>query len=138
MRLTEIYNWFKAWEKEICQSETVSKRYKSLITMETREDLDFMFHGIMSLFRKCIEEIHTEVVPARLNSDIIENIFCQQRALYHGATTNPTYNSYRTGINSVILGETVISRKSNSGGQGAMPYKVEVPSKKIRFYIILL
>ena len=44
--------------------------------METREDLDFMFHG-MSLFRKCIEYIHTEVVPARLNRDIIENIFCQ-------------------------------------------------------------
>ena len=95
--------------------------------METREVLDFMFHGIMSLFRKCIE-----VVPARLNSDIIENIFCQQRALYHGATTNPTYNSYRTGINSVIIGETVISRKSNSGGQGAVPYRVEVSSKKVR------
>jgi len=31
----------------------------------------------------------------------------------------------------VILGETVISRKSYSGGQGAVPYKVEVPSKKI-------
>jgi hypothetical protein len=62
--------------------------------METREDLDFMFHGIMSLYRKCIEEIHTEVVPARLNSDIIENIFCQQRVLYHGATTNPTYNYF--------------------------------------------
>jgi len=76
LRLTEIYNWFKAWEKEICQNETVSKRYMSLITMETREDLDFMFHG-MSLFRKCIEYIHTEVVPARLNRDIIENIFCQ-------------------------------------------------------------
>jgi hypothetical protein len=46
----------------------------------------------------------------------IENIFCQQRYLYHGPTTNPTYNSYRTGINSVILEQFVISRRSNAGG----------------------
>jgi hypothetical protein len=32
----------------------------------------------------------------------------------------------------VIIGETVISRKSNSGGQGAVPYRVEVSSKKVR------
>jgi hypothetical protein len=91
------------------------------LTMETREDLDFMYHGIIFLISFCIEELHTEIVPARLNSDIIENIFCQQRSLYHGPTTNPTYNSYRTGINSVILGQSVISRKSNAGGNGAKP-----------------
>jgi len=130
-KLTLCYNWFKSWEKQICQSETVSKRYKTLMTMETREDLDFMYYGFMSLTKMCIEEIHTEIVPARLNSDIIENVFCQQRGLYHGATTHPTYNSYRTGINSVILGEALISRKCNSGGAGAKPFVAEVPQKKL-------
>lgn len=79
--LKESYNWFKAWEEEVCQSDTSVKRYKSLITMETREDLDFMYFSVMSLIKLCIEEIHTEIVPARLNSDIIENIFCQQISL---------------------------------------------------------
>lgn len=130
--LKESYNWFKAWEKEVCQSDTSAKRYKSLITMETREDLDFMYFGVMSLIKLCIEEIHTEIVPARLNSDIIENIFCQQRSLYHGPTTNPTYNSYRTGINSVIIGETVVSKKSNSGRHSASPFVAEIPPKKLR------
>lgn len=130
--LKESYNWFKAWEEEVCQSNTSVKRYKSLITMETREDLDFMYFGVMSLIKLCIEEIHTEIVPARLNSDIIENIFCQQRSLYHGPTTNPTYNSYRTGINSVIIGETVVSKKSNSGRHSASPFVAEIPPKKLR------
>lgn len=132
IKLRISYNWFKSWENEVCQNETASKRYKSLLTMETREDLDFMYHGIMSLISFCIEELHAEIVPARLNSDIIENIFCQQRSLYHGPTTNPTYNSYRTGINSVVLGQSVISRKSNAGGNGAKPFCAEIPAKKLR------
>jgi len=100
--------------------------------METREDLDFMFYGVMSFIQFSVEEIHTEIVPGRLNSDIIENIFCQQRSLYHGPTTNPTYNSYRTGINSVILGQSLVSRKSNSGGSCAKPFVAEAPQKKLR------
>jgi hypothetical protein len=95
----QFYNYYK--------SDFVGKRYKDLITMETREDLDFMFYGIMSLTEYAINEIHTEVVPSRLNSDIIENIFCQQRSIYHGPTTNPTYNRYRTGTNSVYRFPTV-------------------------------
>ena len=131
-KLKEAYNWFKAWEKQVCQNDTVGKRYKDLITMETREDLDFMFYGIMSLTEYAINEIHIEVVPSRLNSDIIENIFCQQRSIYHGPTTNPTYNSYRTGINSVILGQTVVSKKCNASGNRAEPYAAKRPTKKLR------
>ena len=41
------------------------------LTMETREDLDFMYHGIMPIISFCIEELCTEIVPAGLNSDII-------------------------------------------------------------------
>lgn len=100
--------------------------------METREDLDFMFHGVMSLIKLCTETLHAEIVPSRLNSDIIENVFCQQRSLYHGATTNPTYNSYRTGINSVLLGQALVSKKCNSGGISANPFDAEIPSKKLR------
>ena len=129
-QLTQAYNWFKSWEKEVIQSDVANKRYKSLITLETREDLDFMYHGFTSVCKICIDEIGQEVVPSRLNSDIIENVFCQQRSLYHGPTTNPTYNSYRTGTNSVILGEATVSRKSNAGGKRAKPFAFGLPTKK--------
>lgn len=118
--------------KTSLSNETVGKRYKDLITMEIREDLHFMFYGIMSLTEYAINEIHTEVVPSRLNSDIIENIFCQQRSIYHGPTTNSTYNSYRTGTNSVILGQTVVSKKCNASGNRAESYAAKRPTKKLR------
>lgn len=34
------------------------------------------------------------IIPCRLNIDVIENIFCQQRTLHNGANTNPTYLGY--------------------------------------------
>jgi hypothetical protein len=48
------------------------------------------------------------------NSDIIENVFCQQRELYNGNNTNPTYLNYCRTMNTVILGQTTISRRSNA------------------------
>lgn len=128
--LSECFNWFKAWEKQQISDDDKNKRYKSLMTMETREDLDFMYYGFMSLVEMCINEIKTEVVPSRINSDIIENIFCQQRSLYHGATTNPNYNEYRTGVNSIILGQTTTSKKANACQQTAKPLALGLPPKK--------
>ena len=84
--------------------------------METREDIDSMYIGFMSLVKYCVHTLKIEVVPCKTNSDIIENMFCQKRSLYNGANTNPNYNQYRTGIYSIILGRSTISRKSNSGG----------------------
>jgi hypothetical protein len=43
-KLKEAYNWFKAWEKQVCQNDTVGKRYKDLITMETLNDFSFVGH----------------------------------------------------------------------------------------------
>ena len=114
----ESYDWFKGWEKQNSGEQNVHKRHKSLLTMETRENLDYLFHGFMSLVEICINQLKFDLVPSRINSDIIENIFCQQRSLYHGANSNPNYNEYRTAINSIVLGQTTTSRKSNAGGNG--------------------
>ena len=43
-------------------------------------------------------------------------MLCQQRTLHNGANTNPTYLGYCNTVNSVILGQASISRKSNVGG----------------------
>ena len=91
--------------------------------METGEDIDFTYYGFMSLVKKTLFELKIEIVPSRINRDIIENIFCQQRALYHGA--NPNYNEYRTGI----LCQTTTSTKSNAGKQSAKPFALSLPPK---------
>lgn len=30
------------------------------------------------------------MIPSRVNSDVVENMICQQRTLHNGANTNPT------------------------------------------------
>lgn len=47
-------------------------------------------------------------IVSRVNSDVIEIRFCQQRTLHNGANT----------VNSVILGHTSVFRSSNAGGGG--------------------
>ena len=38
--------------------------------------------------------------------------------LHNGANANPTYGVYAKSVNSIILGQKTISRKSNTGGCG--------------------
>lgn len=71
-----------------------------------------------------------DLILSRVNSDIIENIFCQQRAQYHGANTNPNYNQYRTGITSIILGQTTTSKKLNAGLREPKPFALGKPNNK--------
>ena len=68
----------------------------------------------------------SSVMASRLNSDIVENFFSQQRSQKHGANTNPTYLQYSKGVNSVLLGRSSSKRSktSNAGLKGAAPYNV--------------
>lgn len=117
---------FKAWKNEGCNGVDAHKRHKSFLTMEMRED------GFMSLVDICIDKLQVNLIPSRVNSDIIENIFCQQRAIYNGANSNLNYNEYRTGITSIILGQTTTSKKSNAGlKEPAKPFALGKPNKPI-------
>lgn len=78
----------------------------------------------------CIDKLQVDLILSRVNSDIIENIFCQQRAQYHGANTNPNYNQYRTGITSIILGQTTTSKKLNAGLREPKPFALGKPNNK--------
>jgi hypothetical protein len=66
------------------------------------------------------------VVPSRINSDIVENHFCQHRGSYNGSTTNPTYLNYCSTVNSIVLGQSLKSRgrKSNAGLVAASSYSM--------------
>ena len=43
------------------------------------------------------------IVPSRINSDKVEDHFCQQLGLYNGSSTNPTYMNYCSTVNSIVL-----------------------------------
>ena len=74
------------------------------------------------------------LTPSRFNSDLAENIFCQQRGLYNGNSTNPNYYSYCSTMNNIIFGQSSKSsaRKSNAGFVRAEPYSfnADVPVVK--------
>ena len=57
------------------------------------------------------------IYPSHINSDPVENHFCQQRRVCNGNMTNPTYATYQKSSNSIILGQTSVSKKSNAGGK---------------------
>lgn len=122
-RLVQIRNvlkWFQKWEKVIKDSNRKDKE-KCLISMQTREDIVSLILDFDSMCSEKFKKSNSSIIPSRINSDVIENIFSQQRGTYNGPNPNPDYLTYSRTINTIILGETSISRKSNASGsyQGA-------------------
>ena len=120
-RFTEnrkVLDWFRTWENEVKSNEVENKEKKQqqLISFQTRQDIASLLIGFDEL---CSEKFNTSfgsITPSRINSDAIENPFSQQRGLHNGANTNPNYLTFSQCFN---LGQTSISRKSNTGGSGA-------------------
>lgn len=115
-RLTELRDvlaWFQSWEENIYQSDREDKE-KCLFSQQTREDLVSCLLGFDSLCHEKFRESHGSLVPSRLNNDAIENIFSQQRGIHNGPNTNPDFLTYCRTMNTIILGEKSISRKSNT------------------------
>lgn len=76
-QLKNVWGFFKTWESK-------SRKEKHLMTRETREDLDSTIMGFVGLVR-LVKQLRPSIsiVPAGINSDAIENHFCQQRGLYY-------------------------------------------------------
>lgn len=139
--LKDAFEWFQDWEKEIAELKAAGvNTEKKLISPKCLEGMENML-----LVFKEICVIHLNrfprgyVVPSRINSDIVENHFCQQRGLYNGSSTNPTYMNYCSTINYVVLGQSLKSRrrKSNAGLVAASSYSMctgdtHSSSKKIK------
>lgn len=91
----------------------------------------------------------TSFVPGRINCDIIENVFSQQRGLYNGNYTNPSFLSYCRTMNSIITGQPSVSRNSNTSGSSteADPFNNSTCRKRrlngevnciiIRFHVLI-
>lgn len=45
------------------------------------------------------------IKPSRFNNDIAENIFCQEKGMFNGSNSNPTYANYCKTFNSAVHGQ---------------------------------
>ena len=83
------------------------------MTQECREDIDSSLGGFLSICSQVLPEC--PIIPGYINSDVVENFFCQQRGVCHGLNTNPTVLQYGPAVNATIIGQKTVSRKSNAG-----------------------
>ena len=140
--LGELEAWLDQWSESVSEinDKSASEKNKMFISKETYSDLLSMCLGFTAICKRRIEVHHRSLVPSGLNSDVIENFFCQQRTLSNGSNNNPTVHQYKYGINATILSQSVISKKSNahSKRKSIQPFNLVVPGplnkkKCIRF-----
>ena len=129
---SDAINWFINWENKVKRDTNIKNKEKHLISHQTRDDIISSVKGFEELCIYKLKKSNSSIIPSRVNSDIIENMFCQQRTLHNGANTNPNYLGYCNSVNSVILGQTSITRKSNvGGGEGAQLQQVVQSKQKV-------
>ena len=78
-------------------------------------DIQSMIHGFISLVQTKLRRFPGSIIkPAIINQDCVENHFCQLRGA-NGQNDNPTYQTTQGTQNSIIFGQTTVSRKGNTG-----------------------
>ena len=120
--------FFHNWEKEY---DSPKDKLKHLITKETRQDIDSCVYGFISLLT-IAEKLKIPLVPGYINSDLIENWFCQHRGLRNGFNQNPTLSQIAGATNSNIITGSVVSSKGNAGGLTFLSKGVMPPTKKFK------
>jgi len=111
--MNNALNYFKSLKDDVVKSLMLLAS-KNLMTQETRTYINSALHGIISL-SKIMLNGKNSINPGYLNSDIVENLFGQQRGVRNGLNTNPTLAQYGPSNTAIILGQCSISNKSNSG-----------------------
>ncbi|XP_014673389.1 PREDICTED: uncharacterized protein LOC106813695 isoform X2 [Priapulus caudatus] len=121
--------WFTSWEDAVMsdlQDTAIVKRRK-LMSQETRFYMKSAILGFGSLVRQK-QKTHpgTSINAAQINSDSVENIFCQQRAILHGANDNPNYKQFMYGMNTIILTADTVNNSHCNTGVAAEPFSFRV------------
>lgn len=101
-----------------CQFE---KRLKNQsFTSESLYDIQSAIGGFLELCIHMLPKRH--VIPAFINSDIIENHFCLVRTMFSGPNTNPNYLHYMSVQNSIVLTQPVALTNKRNAQQYVEPY----------------
>ena len=125
--LLSVSSWFQQWQCFVMENSDIPQKDKSkkLLSAQCSEDIQSCLQGFIALCSTLLRKTPSMyITPGLVNSDVIENIFNQQRSTYHGANSNPTALQYQRSINSVVVGQNVVSKKSNAGKStaGSLPY----------------
>jgi hypothetical protein len=110
--LQKVVTYFSSWEDAVEKSVMLVPS-KNLMTLETRTDLNSSLMGFISLCKNVLNGKNS-INPGYLNSDIVENLFGQQRGVRNGLNNNPTLAQYGPSNTAIILGQCTVSNKSNS------------------------
>ena len=113
----QVLDYLNRWEKDAeAHSELrKSERAKRLLSDKLRFDLSSMIIGFHLVCKTAFERFPGSTIsPFRTNSDLVENIFCQERG-HNGQNSNPTYAQYGPTMNSIVLGQTTTTTSSNTG-----------------------
>lgn len=116
--------WLQEWEAEVdsTQGLNATEINKLIISKKTMFDVSSCIIGFKEFCKFTFNEHPGCTVYAhRLNSNIVENIFCQQRGR-NGQNDNPTYLQYGPTMNSILLGQSTTTKKSNTGNVECLPF----------------
>ena len=130
--MLKCLDFFHDWEKEFSSPK---EKVKHLITRETREDIDACIYGFVNLL-KVAQKLNICLTPGYINSDLIENWFCQHHGLRNGFNQNPTLNQIAGATNSNIITGSILSSKGNAGGLISKSDGVMPPSKKFKSEVL--
>ena len=120
-QLKKILQFFKSWE----DAEKTCPQH--LMSVECRKDLACSILGFISYVENVLCDFPTaEIIPATVNTDLLENMFGCQRCLIAGTGTNPTVNQYCHTINTITLttSSNTVPKKTNAGNI-AVPFQFQ-------------
>lgn len=123
-QLEEVLQFFNDWESSV-KSSILYTAKKHLPSQETRDDINSSLRGFSSMYNGLLGK-GDSITPAFINSDVVENHFCQQRGTCNGLNTNPTLAQYGPSNTSICLSQSSASAKNNSGVK-AENYKATTP-----------
>ncbi|CAB4039415.1 Hypothetical predicted protein [Paramuricea clavata] len=108
VNLAKCLDFFKNWKAQCTEN-------KHFISDKLWFDLQSLIHGFIAIVRYKLSRFPESVIrPAIVNQDVCENHFSQLRGA-NAQNENPTYLLTQTTQNAVIFGQSIISRKSNTG-----------------------
>ena len=121
--LNDSLQFFTEWQ----QQATTGKEF---VSSKLWFDLQSMILGFTAMVRTKLSRFPgTLIKPAIVNQDVVENHFSQLRGA-NGQNENPTYQLTQGTQNSIIFGQTTISKKSNTGGMNNGSF-AGLPKEKI-------
>ncbi len=107
--LNECLKFFTEWHHEATNG-------KEFVSSKLWFDLQSMILGFTAMVKTKLSRFPgTLIKPTIINQDVVENHFSQLRGA-NGQNENPTYQLVQGTQNSVIFGQTTISKKCNTGG----------------------